>query len=116
MDDERVEVVNPEPMPADRAAVWSLRVAFLSIVAAGLGLWFANFFGIMACNIGLLFWWLLWIAAIVLAVSALRGAYASQTPEIVRRRAKVSLVVCGVNMVLSLGFLWWLAQAVERLQ
>ena len=105
-----------EPMPADKAAVRSLRVAFLSIVAAGLGLWFANFFGIMACSIGLLFWWLLWVAAVVMAVSALKGAYASQTPEVVRRRAKVSLAVCGVNIILALAFVWGITQAVERLQ
>src|SRR5215210_6567871 len=117
--DENVDatsVVSPEPMPADKAALRSFRLAFVSLAVGGLTLWLANFFGAMACNIGLIVWLLCWIASVGFAISALRGAYASQTPEIVRRRATASLAVCGVNMALTLAFLWGILQALERFQ
>ncbi len=103
-------------MPADKAALRSLRLAFLSIAIAGIAVWLSNFFGLTACTFGLFLWWFCWLGAVGLAVSAMRGAYASNTPEIVCRRAKVSLAVSGVNMVLALAFIWGLAQALERLQ
>lgn len=116
MKEEVSNSVNPELMPADKAALRSLRLAFLSIAVAGIAVWLAYFFGITACTFGLFLWWFCWLGAVGLAVAALRGAYASNTPEIVRRRAKVSLAVSGVNMVLALGFIWGLTQAIERAQ
>ena len=115
MEDAEV-TANPELMPADKAALRSLRLAFLSIAVAGIAAWLAYFFGFTACTIGLFLWWFSWLGAVGLAVSALRGAYASNTPELVRRRAKASLVVSGVNMVLALGFIWGITQAMDRLQ
>ncbi len=106
----------PELMPADKSALRSLRLAFVSIAVAGVAVWLSNFFGLTACTFGLFLWWFCWLGAVWLAVSALRGAYASQTPEVVRRRAKLSLVVSAVNMVLALAFIWGITQALERLQ
>ncbi len=110
------EIVSTELMPADKAALRSFRLAFVAFAIAGIALWLSNFFGITACTFGLFLWFLCWIVSVGFAISALRGAYASQTPEIVRRRATVSLVICGVNMVLALAFLWGITQGLERFQ
>lgn len=115
MKEDIAETVGSELMPADKAALRSLRLAFLSIAIAGMAVWLSNFFGLTACTIGLFLWWFCWLGAVGLAVSALRGAYASNTPEIVRRRAKVSLAVSGVNMVVALAFIWGITQ-VQQIQ
>jgi hypothetical protein len=112
MADNKVYSSNLEPMPADKAALRSFRLAFLALAVGGLTLWLANFFGAMACNIGLVVWLLCLIPAVVMAVTALRGAVFSDTPRLVRRQALVSLVVIGVNLVLGLAFIWAVVQAI----
>ncbi len=72
MDEDAAQIIgaNLEPTPADKAAVRSLRLAFFAFVVAGLTLWLANFFGAMACNIGLVVWVLCVIPAVVMEISA----------------------------------------------
>lgn len=106
-----VEPIISEPTPADKAALRSLRLSFLAYFVAGLTLWLANFFGAMACSIGLVLWGVAWVAAVLLAVVALRGAVFSDTPQLVRRRSLVSLVVTGVNVTLGIVFIVAVLQA-----
>ncbi len=102
-----------EPMPADRAGNSSLRMAFASVFFAWLGIWLTNFAGELAFYLGALLWLGAWLAAVWLAISALRNAYTSDQPRLVRRRAVVALIVTAVNLVLVCAFIFAVVQALE---
>jgi uncharacterized membrane protein len=116
IDNNAADDAKPDRMPADNASIWSLRLALAPALVLLLSLFLANFLGVLACLVGAVLWIVTLATVVWLAISALLNAYTSDTPKFVRRRAAVSLIISGVNLVLTFIFITALTVALQQLQ
>ena len=115
MSDEVTHSDKLPQMPADNAAIWSLRVALFSVFVLWLSIWLPHFVGPLACTLGIVSWLATWAIGVGLAVKALLNAWSATHQELAKRRAIVSLIISGMNLLLAGAFLYLVSRAVEEL-
>jgi hypothetical protein len=102
--------------PADKAAVWSIRVALISLGASAIGVWIATLSGsIIVLVVGLLAWLVTWPIGVGLAVGALRNSWSSPTPDSLRKKAWLAVGVSIFSMILVITYIIALSVAVNKI-
>lgn len=117
MDEYYADPQRTGPRPADRAANWALGSAIASIVLVGAGTWLAvNLgLGLLPLLLGLVGWVIAWTISIGCALGALKNAYSSLTPGILRKKAWGAIGVSIFSIVLVVAYLFALVIAAQRL-
>jgi hypothetical protein len=104
------------PRLADKAAVWSIRVALISLGGAAVGVWIATLAGsILVLIAGLLVWLISWPIAVGLAIGALRNAWSSPNPAPLRKRAWIAIAISAFSMVLVITYIIALSVAINKI-